>query len=101
MSEWSDWYAKDNPTSWVLARVLRERAEAAPDRDYLKFAGDGWLSYGRVNALSNRVANGLVARGVGRGESVSVMLPNCAAFLPQQQRIMSMSLVLFVAKKRR
>lgn len=82
MSEWSDWYAKDDPTSWVLARVLRERAEASPDRDFLKFAGDGWLSYGRVNALSNRVANGLLARGVGRGESVSVMLPNCAEFMP-------------------
>ncbi len=82
MSEWSDWYSKEDPSSWVLARVLRERAEVSPDREFLKFAGDGWLSYGRVNALSNRVANALLARGVGRGESVSVMLPNCAEFMP-------------------
>ena len=76
MADWSDWYAKEDPTNWVLAKVLRDRAEAHPDRDYLKFAGNDWVSYGEVNARSNRVANALLARGVEKGESVSVMLPN-------------------------
>jgi crotonobetaine/carnitine-CoA ligase len=82
MAEWSDWYAKEDPTNWILAKVLRDRAEAHPDRDYLKFAGNDWVSYGEINARSNRVANALLARGVEKGESVSVMLPNCEEFLP-------------------
>ena len=82
MAEWSDWYANDDPTKWILANVLRDRAEAHPDKDYLKFADNPWVSYGEVNARSNRVANALLARGVEKGESVSVMLPNCEEFLP-------------------
>ncbi len=82
MAEWSDWYAKEDPTNWILAKILRERAEAHPDRDYLKFADNDWVSYGEVNSRSNRVANALLARGVQKGESVSVMLPNCEEFLP-------------------
>jgi crotonobetaine/carnitine-CoA ligase len=82
MAEWSDWYAKEDPTNWILAKVLRDRAEAHPDRDYLKFADNPWVSYGEVNSRANRVANALLARGVEKGESVSVMLPNCEEFLP-------------------
>ena len=37
MSEWSDWYRREDPTTWVLPRILRDRAEAHPDRDYLRF----------------------------------------------------------------
>ncbi len=40
------------------------------------------MSYGEINARSNRIANALVARGVQPGESVSVMLPNCEEFIP-------------------
>lgn len=82
MADWSDWYAKEDPTRWVLAEILKRRAAETPDREYLKFADGPWISYGRVNADANRVANALLARGVARGESVSVMLPNCAEFLP-------------------
>ena len=38
MAEWSDWYAKEDPTKWVLAEILKRRAAEHPDRDYLKFA---------------------------------------------------------------
>jgi crotonobetaine/carnitine-CoA ligase len=82
MAEWSDWYAREDPTRWVLAEVLTRRAIEHPDRDYLKFGDGPWLSYGEVNARANRIANSLVGRGVERGESVSVLLPNCAEFLP-------------------
>ena len=57
MAEWSDWYAKDDPTKWVLAEVLKRRATETPDREYLKFADNSWVSYGEVNARANRVAN--------------------------------------------
>ncbi|CAN0574907.1 unnamed protein product, partial [Laminaria digitata] len=82
MGEWSDWYNRDDPTKWVLAEVLRNRAEATPDREYLKFADNPWVSYGEVNARANRVANALLQRGLQKGESVSVLLPNCEEFLP-------------------
>jgi crotonobetaine/carnitine-CoA ligase len=80
--EWTDWYAREDPTGWVLAEILRRRAEEHPDREYLKFDDCPWQSYGEVNARANRVANGLIARGVRPGESVSVMLPNCEDFVP-------------------
>jgi crotonobetaine/carnitine-CoA ligase len=82
MADWSDWYSKDDPTTWVLAEVLGRRALEHPDRDLLKFADRPWLSYGTVNSQANRVANALIARGVQKGESVSVMLPNCEEFVP-------------------
>jgi crotonobetaine/carnitine-CoA ligase len=76
MAEWSDWYRREDPTAWVLPRILRERAEAHPDRDYLRFGAGPWLSYGEVNARANRVANALLARGLAPGESVSTLMPN-------------------------
>jgi crotonobetaine/carnitine-CoA ligase len=82
MAEWSDWYAREDPTTWVLAEVLKRRAAEHPDRDYLKFADAPWVSYGEINARSNRIANALISRGVAPGESVSVMLPNCEEFIP-------------------
>jgi crotonobetaine/carnitine-CoA ligase len=80
--DWSDWYAREDPTAWVLPEILRRRAEEHPDRPYLRFADGPWLGYGEVNARANRVANGLIARGVAPGESVSVLLPNCAELVP-------------------
>ncbi len=38
MGEWSDWYARENPTTWVLAEILKRRVVEHPDRNYLKFA---------------------------------------------------------------
>jgi crotonobetaine/carnitine-CoA ligase len=81
-TEWSDWYTREDPTTWVLPQILTRRATEHPDRDLLKFADRPWVSYGEVNARANRVANGLLSRGVPRQESVSLMLPNCEEFLP-------------------
>ncbi len=80
-TEWSDWYAREDPSTWVLAQILRDRAESHPDREYLRYGDGGWVTYGEMNARANRIANGLIARGVSPGESVSVMLPNCEEFL--------------------
>jgi len=77
MAEWSDWYRREDPEEWVLPRVLRRRAEAHPDRDYLRVGDGPWLGYGEVNARANRVANALAARGLRPGEAVSTLLPNC------------------------
>ncbi len=76
MSEWSDWYRREDPTTWVLPAILRRRAEEHPDRDFLRVGGGAWLSYGEVDARANRVANALIARGLKPGEAVSTLLPN-------------------------
>jgi crotonobetaine/carnitine-CoA ligase len=81
-TEWSDWYTREDPTKWVLAEILRDKAAKHPDRDLLKFGSNSWVSYGEINARANRVANALLARNVAKQESVSVMLPNCEEFLP-------------------
>ena len=75
-TEWSDWYRREDPTAWVLPRILRARAEEHPDRDYLRFGDGEWLSYGEVNARANRIANALIARGLVKGEAVSCLMPN-------------------------
>ncbi|MGH3320882.1 MAG: AMP-binding protein [Streptosporangiaceae bacterium] len=64
----------------VLGGVLRRRAETHRTAVFLKFR-DGEVTYGEVDAMANRVAQGLAVTGVGRGDHVGVMLPNCADFL--------------------
>ena len=56
MADWSDWYTREDPTTWVLPEILRRRAAEHPDRPLLKFGGGAWISYGEVNAQANRVA---------------------------------------------
>ncbi len=76
MTEWSDWYRHEDPTTWVLPTILRARAAEHPDRDYLRYGEGPWLSYGEVDAAVDRVANALRARGIGPGATVSTFMPN-------------------------
>ena len=74
--EWSDWYRREDPEQWVLPRILRARAAEHPDRPYYRFQHGPWVSYAEMLGRSNRVANALGARGIGPGDTVSVMLSN-------------------------
>ncbi|MDQ3134973.1 MAG: long-chain-fatty-acid--CoA ligase [Acidobacteriota bacterium] len=60
-----------------LRQLLERRAAAAPDKTFLFSAEDGrrW-SYAEFDAAVNRTANLLAARGVGKGDVVSLLLPN-------------------------
>jgi carnitine-CoA ligase len=66
--------------SFVIGDVLARQAQAHRAATFLRFR-DGELSYGEVDAAANRVAQGLTALGVGSGDHVAVMLPNCADFV--------------------
>ncbi|WP_163509538.1 AMP-binding protein [Fodinicola acaciae] len=66
--------------SLVVGDVLRRRATTHRREVFLKFH-DGELSYAEVDAMTDRVANGLAAHGVGTGQHVAVMLPNSTDFL--------------------
>jgi carnitine-CoA ligase len=69
----------DTPTGRSTARVFGDwlRAEAAldPDREFVQ-CGSPWLTLGELDRLSDRVAAGLQALGVGKGDRVAVNLPN-------------------------
>lgn len=62
-----------------LAAELRRAADEAPERPFIRMAGGDW-SYGQFNADTDRIAAGLHAQGVRRGDNVSLMLPNCIEF---------------------
>lgn len=55
-----------------VAEALSFRATACPDRDFVKSGGD-WLTYGGIHSCACEVAEGLVDRGIGRGDRVAVM----------------------------
>ncbi|MEV7373671.1 (2,3-dihydroxybenzoyl)adenylate synthase [Streptomyces sp. NPDC090301] len=69
----------------TFGAVLRARAEAHPDRvAVVDHAGPGgarraW-TYGELDLRADRLAAGLAARGIGRGDKVVVQLPNVAEF---------------------
>jgi long-chain acyl-CoA synthetase len=66
--------------SFNLATMLRESALAGPDRPML-FFGPTTLSYGEVDAISGRMAAGLRAAGLRRGDTVALQLPNVPEFV--------------------
>ena len=63
----------------TLSQLLAARAAEFPGRDLLRMPGRS-LTYAEFDREVNRLANGLLAAGVKRGEMVGVMLPNCPEF---------------------
>lgn len=65
----------------TLAGVLESRAAAEPGRPFLLLEEGVNFTLGEFNAQVNRVAHGLLAKGVARGDRVVCVLPNCPEFL--------------------
>lgn len=63
-----------------FARELLTRADRDPARPFARFA-DTELTYGQAELQVAAVAGALRSLGVGRGDLVALMLPNCADFL--------------------
>lgn len=63
-----------------LAVILRETASATPDKAAAAYEG-GRLSYGELDALSDRLAAGLEIAGLRPGDRVGLQLPNIPQFL--------------------
>src|ERR671916_1614906 len=65
-----------------LRELLEARAGAAPEKVFLFSEADGRrFTYGEFDAAANRAANMLAARGVGKGDVVSLLLPNSAEYV--------------------
>ncbi|MCP9211748.1 (2,3-dihydroxybenzoyl)adenylate synthase [Streptomyces cucumeris] len=65
----------------TFGRMLRDRATAHPGRTAIVDpASDRRWSYGELDDRADRLAAGLVARGIAKGDRVVVQLPNIAEF---------------------
>ena len=70
----------DVPAVETLDGLLARRAAERPAQTFLRFA-DCDLTFAETDARVSSVACGLAELGVGRGQLVPVLLPNCADFV--------------------
>ena len=74
--------APESATNWV--EVLRRHADLEPDRVHIHLVEDDAcvqdISYGQLLSRAAEVAAGLRVCGLGRDETVAIMLPTCAEF---------------------
>jgi non-ribosomal peptide synthetase component E (peptide arylation enzyme) len=85
------WWANDTLPGWLAAR-----AADAPQRTALHAPG-GELTYAALHAQAERLAAGLHALGLGRGDVVTVQLPNVPEFLVAYLAIARIGAVLSTA----
>src|SRR5215210_5415742 len=65
-----------------LRELLEARVGAAPEKVFLFSEADGRrFTYAEFDAAANRAANMLSARGVRKGDVVSLLLPNSAEYV--------------------
>jgi long-chain acyl-CoA synthetase len=76
-----------------IATMLRESATANPDKP-LCHINDLTFSYAQVDEISGRVASGLLATGLQRGDKVALQLPNLPQFLFTYFGLMKAGLVM-------
>ncbi len=64
----------------VLGPLLAARARKYGDETFLLFR-DRKISFAELDRMSGRMAAGLRGLGIGRGDKVGLMLPNCPEFI--------------------
>ena len=62
-----------------LSDLMDYQARTRPDAEMLVF-NDERYSWGQGDRIINRVANGLIALGIGRNDKVAILAHNCPAF---------------------
>ena len=63
----------------TIGRILADKAERIGERTFLIWQGRK-ITYSELEVMTNRYANGFTAHGIGHGDHVAVMLPNCPEF---------------------
>ena len=64
-------------TQFTFGQILADRAQKDGDKIYLQNLPDGrTFTYREIDALSNRIANGLLARGIGKGTHIAMLMEN-------------------------
>jgi crotonobetaine/carnitine-CoA ligase len=63
--------------AFTFANILADKAAKLGDKPFLIYLEDGRrFSYAEIDELSNRLANGLLSRGIGKGSHVSMLMQN-------------------------
>ena len=60
----------------LVHHFLEESAERYPDK-HAVFFGNTTASYQEINNSANKLANLLIAKGLGKGEPVLIVMENC------------------------
>jgi crotonobetaine/carnitine-CoA ligase len=72
----------DDPLTWTLPWILRERARTHADRSFLELPfQDVAYTFGETLDLSERIASTLVADGLTQGDRLVIMASNCAEYV--------------------
>jgi long-chain acyl-CoA synthetase len=70
---------ENSATTLNLTSIIAHHARQTPNKEAIVW-NDVRLTYGQLEALSNRVANALVEMGIGHGDKVALCCPNLPAF---------------------
>jgi long-chain acyl-CoA synthetase len=68
-----------NVTTLNLASIVTHNAKLSPQKEAIVL-GETRLTYGQLDAMSNKVANALVAMGIDPGDKVALNCPNLPYF---------------------
>ena len=82
-----------NSTALTPIGFLPRSAAVYPDRIAVRY-GDQRITYRELDARTRRLASALAARGIGDGDTVSVMLPNVPAMLDAHYGVPMLGAVL-------
>jgi long-chain acyl-CoA synthetase len=69
----------NSPTTLNLASIVTHHARLAPQKEAIVW-NETRLTYGQLDAMSNKVANALAKMGVGHGDQVALNCPNLPYF---------------------
>jgi long-chain acyl-CoA synthetase len=88
---WHRWYDPGVPTSLdypsiTLTDLLTRTASRYPDKKALVFFNHA-ITFGELDTLTDRLAAALQELGVGKGDRVSIFLPNCPQTVISYQAI--------------
>lgn len=64
----------------VIGDLLHHAAESHPDRRFVQM-GDEVATYADVEEQSDQLCGGLQSLGVGKGDRIAVILPNCMEYI--------------------
>src|SRR5690242_14372057 len=64
-----------------IGELLRVRSRERPDHPMLRWRGSTYMSYQDADRETDKLASGLAALGVGQGDRVALLTPNCPEFL--------------------
>lgn len=67
---------------WTTEQVLARRAALHPSRTFLRYAPDGRsYTFADLHGRTNGIARALMEAGVGKGDHVAIVSPNCPEWL--------------------